>query len=149
MTEEEGMAEIEFDQVSQQAWDALDRIVRGDPTGYKALYSQGEDITLANPFGGIAHGVDEVSERLDRAASYYRDGHATAVDRIERVVTPELAYTVEIERAESKVGGSPEASSVAVRVTCIYRREEDGWKLVHRHADPRVSLQEPQSVLEE
>ena len=143
------MAESEFDQVNQRAWDALDQIVRGDPSGYNALYSEGADVTLANPFGGIAHGRDEVFERLERAASYYQDGHATGVDRIERVVTPELAYTVEIERAETKVGGSPEASNVAVRVTCIYRREEDGWKLVHRHADPRVPLQEPQSVLEE
>lgn len=63
------------------------------------------------------------------------------------LVTPDIAYTVEIERFKAKVGGRPELSELALRVTCIYRRENDGWKLVHRHADPRVSRQPAKSVL--
>jgi len=49
-------------------------IVKGDAGAYKSLYSDSEEITLANPFDGIAHGRDEVIETLDRAASNFRDG---------------------------------------------------------------------------
>jgi len=59
----------------------------------------------------------------------------------EQHVGNELAYTVEIERYQAKVGGNDEPSDLALRVTCVYRREDDGWKLVHRHADPRVDRQ--------
>jgi ketosteroid isomerase-like protein len=76
------------------------------------------------------------------------DGRATDFEPISKVVTSELAYTVEIERAEAKVAGREEQANFGVRVTSVYRREEDGWKLVHRHADPRISRQTAESVLE-
>ena len=142
------MASSDFDGVTQQSRAALDKIVKGDPDGYKALYSRRQEITLGNPFGGFGRGWEQVVERLERAASYFRDGHATSFETVEQVVTPEFAYTVEIERYVAKVGGSPDLSEIALRVTCIYRREGDGWKLVHRHADPRVSLQAAESVIQ-
>jgi ketosteroid isomerase-like protein len=142
------MSSTEFDVVKKHSREALDRILNGDSGGYKQLYSRTADITLGNPFGGFGHGWDQVVEQLDRAASYYRDGRAIDIDTIVRHVTPELAYTVEIEHAEAKVGGSPDLSQFAVRVSCVYRHEADGWKLVHRHADPRVARQTAESVLQ-
>ena len=53
--------------------EALRAILCGDPSGYKALYSQAEDVTLANPFGGMARGRAEIEQRLDRAAANFRD----------------------------------------------------------------------------
>ena len=132
----------------QEAKAALDMIVKGDAEGYKALYSDSEEITLANPFGGIAHGRDEVIETLDRAASNFRDGHTTGFETIERLVTSDLAYTIEIERYATKVGGSSDLSDIALRVSCMYRLEDSGWKLLHRHADPRVGPQKPESLVQ-
>jgi len=49
-------------------------------------------------------------------------------------VGADMAYIVGFERGEVVVdGGAPQ--SMALRVTHIYRRFGDGWKLVHRHAD--------------
>lgn len=138
----------DFDEVLEQAYGALDQIARGHSSGYKALYSGRDDITLGNPFGGFGRGWDEVVEQLDRAASYYRDGRATRFDIVTKAVTSELAYTVAIEAIEAKVGGRPDLASIAVRVTCVYRHENSGWKLVHRHADPRVERQRADSVLQ-
>lgn len=135
-----------FDDVILESHAALDRIARGDASGYKALYSRREDITLGNPFGGFARGWNEVVERAERAASNYSEGKATGFEMISKAVTSELAYTVEIERFETKIAGQRRAQ-LALRVTCVYRREDDGWRLVHRHADPRVSQQPPESVI--
>lgn len=137
-----------FEDALVQAREALNMIARGDPSGYKALYSQNEDITLGNPFGGFGRGRDAVYEQLERAASYYRDGEPATHETIAKSVGEDLAYTVEIERVRAKVGGREDLSDVAVRVTCIYRRESDGWKLLHRHADPRVGRQPADSVIQ-
>jgi ketosteroid isomerase-like protein len=142
------MASSDFEGAMQEARAALDMIVKGDADGYKSLLSDSEEITLANPFGGIAHGRDEVIEALDRAASNFRDGHTTGFETIERLLTPDLAYTLEIERYVAKVGGSADVRDVALRVSCIYRLEDGVWKLLHRHADPRVGPQTPESLIQ-
>lgn len=141
------MTVVEFDSTRALSRDALDRIVRGDSSGYKSLYSRGDDITIGNPFGGFGRGWEAVVEQLERAASYYTDGETTSFETIAESVTSELAYTVEVERFRARVGGRPDVTDLAVRVTCVYRREGDEWKLVHRHADPRVERQTVESVL--
>jgi uncharacterized protein (TIGR02246 family) len=144
---ESTMTAMDFDELVDLARNALDAIARGDPTPYLELYSDDEDITLGNPFGGFGKGRAAVVEQIERAASYYRDGHTTSFETVAQVVGPEIAYTVEIERFETKVAGQQELSELALRTTCVYRREADGWKLVHRHADPRVDRQSPESVI--
>ena len=59
-----------------------------------------------------------------------------------------MAYTVEIERLRARVGGAEEMAVVAVRVTTIFRREDDGWKVIHRHADPITTPRPPESVVQ-
>jgi ketosteroid isomerase-like protein len=142
------MAAKEFDDLVVEARAALVAIANGDPNGYKALYSDSDDITLGNPFGGFGRGREAVYEQLERAASYYRDGEAISFETVTERVWPDLAYTVEIERFRAKVGGQDEFSDLALRVTCIYRREPTGWKLVHRHGDPRVERQTAESVIQ-
>ena len=133
------MASEDFDQVIAQSRAALDTIAKGSTEGFKALYSRREDITLGNPFGGFARGWEQVVAMMERAASHYREGETTGFETITQLVTSEFAYTVEIEHFRAKVGGRPEMSDLALRVTCIYRPEDGGWKLVHRHADPLVT----------
>jgi len=142
------MASGDFEGAMQEARAALEMIIKGDAGGYKSLYSESEEITLANPFGGIAHGRDEVFETVGRAASNFRDGHTTGFEKIEWLVTADLAYTLEIERFVAKVGGSSDLSDIALRVSCMYRLEDGVWKLLHRHADPRVGPQAPESVIQ-
>lgn len=142
------MAAIGFEEVMAEAHSALDSIVKGDPSGYRALFSQRQDITLGNPFGGFGRGKDAVYEQLERAASHYRDGEMVSVETVIHSVGQDLAYTVEIERVRTKVGGRDDFSDVAVRVTCVYRHEPEGWKLVHRHADPAVERQTADSVVQ-
>jgi ketosteroid isomerase-like protein len=128
----------DFDAVIEPYHGALRAIINGDPSGYKALYSQGDDITLANPFGGVVQGRAEVEERLDRAAANFRDGEVVGFETITKLVTSELAYLLEVERSRTKVGGNDQLTPTDIRVTTVFRPEGDTWKVVHRHADPAV-----------
>jgi ketosteroid isomerase-like protein len=55
----------------------------------------------------------------------------------------DLAYTVGYERSTVSVDGGP-AEPKTLRVTHVYRRENDEWKIVHRHGDyPPVDQSPP------
>ena len=122
-------------------------ITNGNPEVYKALYSRRDDVTLANPFGPPARGWNDVEATLDGAATHYRDGVIVGFENVSTVITPELAYTVEIESYRARVGGAAEVTPVAVRVTTVFRLEADAWKIVHRHADPITAPRPAESVI--
>jgi len=86
----------------------------------------------------VARGRAEIEQRLDRAAANFRDGEVVGFETITRLVTPELAYLLEVERSKAKVGGSDELTRTDIRVTTVFRPEAGAWKVVHRHADPAV-----------
>ena len=125
----------------------MDEFMRGSCEGVKPLFSNADDVTLGNPFGPVAKGWARVVDAMERAALNYRDGSATGFDNSSTVVTPDLAYLVEVERLKAKVGGRDEASDLALRVTTVLRWEQGAWKIVHRHADPITSSRPAESVL--
>jgi ketosteroid isomerase-like protein len=61
-------------------------------------------------------------------------------------VGADLASTMEVERWEAKVGERDEVTPFVLRVTSTFRREDESWKLVHRHADP-ISTADPEGPL--
>jgi ketosteroid isomerase-like protein len=125
----------------------LGDFMKGDPEPVKELFSHREDVTLTNPLGPPAHGWDEVAATIEHAASQFRDGRLVGVEIVEKRVTPEFAYTLWLEHAESKVGGMEDVAPATLRVTMIYRPEEGGWKVVHRHADPITTPRPAESVI--
>ena len=139
----------DLDEVIKQCQRALDEFVKGNPGPMKAMFSHREDATLANPFGPPARGWEQVAATMDRAASNLREGGMVAFEDVAKYVTPELAYTVWLERQKAKVGGRQDVTPFTLRVTMIYRPEDGSWKVVHRHADPITTAQPAESVIQE
>ena len=115
---------------------SLEAFIRGDPEPQKSLWSRKADITLANPLGPPAKGPKQVFEAMDRAAALTRDGEGLTYDVISSYQSGDLAYELAIQGGRMRLGDSSEATAVSLRVTSVVRREDDGWKLLHRHADP-------------
>jgi ketosteroid isomerase-like protein len=143
------MSASEFEQVIEAQHAALAVFVTGDPAPLKALFSNRDDVSVANPFGPAVRGWAQVAETVTRAATFYRDGEATGFDLVTKYVTAEVAYAVEVERYRAKVGGADEFATVELRVTSIFRVEDGVWKISHRHADPITSARPPTSVVEQ
>ena len=139
----------DLDQVIERSHLALGEIVNGNPEPLKEMYSHRQDVSLANPFGPPVRGWDEAARTMERAASNYRDGEIVGFENVAKYVTSELAYIVEVERYQSRVGGGEDITPVALRVTSIFRPEEGTWKIVHRHADPITTAQPAESVIQE
>ena len=143
----DAVASGDFDLAIQETRHALNAFVRGDPTPILSIFSERDDVVLANPFGPPRRGRIEVEKATEQAAALFRDG-TCRYEEISRYVTPELGYIHELERAEAKAGGSDEFSVVSLRVTMIYRREGETWKIVHRHADPITAPRPLDSIIE-
>ena len=139
----------DVDELIERFHQAQGEFVKGNPEPCERLISHRDDVTLNNPLSPPAHGWDEVAATMERAASPFRDGEFLSAEIIERYVTSELAYVVEIERGEAKIGGSEEMVPWALRVTMIFRPEEGEWKVVHRHADPITTPRPAESVIQE
>ncbi len=142
------MATSDLDEFIEHYHLALNEFFSGNPEPAKTLYSHREDASLANPFGPLTTGWKQVAETMERAASNYREGEATGFERAAKYVTEDLAYIVEVERFKAKVGGSEETVSGALRVTSILRREDGGWKILHRHADPITTARPAETVIQ-
>jgi ketosteroid isomerase-like protein len=141
-------ASRDFDAVVEESHRALGEFVKGDPEPLKALYSHRDDVSLANPWGPALRGWKPAAAAMERAASMYKDGEVVGFERVAKDVTTDLGYIVEVERYKTKVGGSEDLASVALRVTSILRLEDETWKIVHRHADPIMTARPPESVVQ-
>jgi ketosteroid isomerase-like protein len=126
----------DLDEVVEQYHLAAGEFVKGNPEPARKLFSHREDVTLANPQGPAVRGWEQVAQTMEHAASARRAGEATSFEIVAKYVTPELAYVLEVERFEAKVGGREDITPFALRATMIFRPEDSVWKVVHRHADP-------------
>ncbi len=126
----------ELDEMKQRYRRSLEAFIQGDPEPQNALWSGADDVTLANPLGPPVKGIERVFEAMDRAAAMTREGERLTFDVVSSYETADLAYEFGLQGGAMKLGGSADMVHVTLRVTTIFRREGDEWKLLHRHADP-------------
>lgn len=116
----------------------------GRPAAFKALWSHADDITLSGGFGGtIEKGWDQISRRLDWVGAQFSNGTNT-IERVSAKASGDLGYVVQMEHIRFKVPGQEKESSRDYRVTMLFRREAEGWRIIHRQADSQMVKQAPQ-----
>jgi hypothetical protein len=62
------MSTTDFDEVFEDYYRALGEFVKGNPEPVKMMISHREDVTLANPFGPVVRGWEQVEATMERAA---------------------------------------------------------------------------------
>ena len=75
---------------------------------------------------------------MEQTSRFFASGEATL--EVEQTYTSgDLVVLVAVERQHGEVGGLPD-QDWSLRVTIVFRRVGDRWRIVHRHADPLVRL---------
>ncbi len=143
----EGSTEMPSASIEQEFRDFLTRrqeattaFFNGNAGLWKAQATHSDDITMFGGYGGSEQGWAAVEDRYTWAAARNAEGEIRS-ELIACHVTSEMAYTVAIERGDVRPSGGRAFAPKALRVTEIFRREASGWKLIHRHADPLVTVQ--------
>lgn len=105
----------------------------GDVTLRKSMWARNDPVTL---FGAwlSASGWEDVNGVFDRLGTTFENCESFEVELVAADASAELAYTVTYEHTTASI--DRERRTYTLRVTQIYRREGDEWKIVHRHADP-------------
>ena len=112
-------------------------LMRGDVQEYRALIPHTDDYTLMSPFGGTpTRGSDMTDERWEASGRFFRNG-TFEQEVVQSYHSADMVVLAIIERCHVEAGGLP-AQEWPLRVTLVYRREENEWRLAHRHADPLV-----------
>jgi ketosteroid isomerase-like protein len=139
-----------LDEVADSEWAAFmakleaaeHEFAQGSPAAFKALWSHSDDVSICGAFGGIESGWKNVAARLDWAGSQFSEGTRTR-EEVRSAVGADFAYIVQTEHIRFRVPGRSEPSTLELRVTMVFRRVADGWRIVHRHADSQKSTQLP------
>lgn len=126
---------------------AMDALLRGDPEPKKKMFSLSNDVTLANPLGPAVRGRDAIERLIDGVASQVLEGEPQSFERIAEYISGDLAYVHEIEHCPGvRMGPSADSKPFSLRATTIWRNEDGGWKIAHRHADAITTSRPVESV---
>jgi ketosteroid isomerase-like protein len=135
------------DRVIETYRETLQLFVNGDPAPMAELFSQRDDVILANPLGPPRVGWADVEAGIKEAGANFTRGSFRA-DEVSRYATADLAYVLQLERIEAQLAGSDDTVRISLRATIIFRREGDSWKILLRHADPITTARPMGTVVE-
>ena len=130
-------AESDVREVSAKFYTALSRMAEGEAETMAPVWSHGPEATTMHPIGGREEGWEAVNGSFNGVASAAQGGQVRLDDQSIHVAG-DVAWESGIERGHILLAG--ERVEVDGRVTNIYHRGPDGWKLVHHHADTSSAM---------
>lgn len=130
-----------FEDFMESRLAAAEAYVEGNPDPLEALCAIHDPATFFAPLGGHVLGAEAVASRYREDDAAFEVGGTTGFEVLHQHSSGDLAYWVGLQQGNVKFKGR-EPISMTLRITEIFRLEDDGWKLIHRHAD---SLAEPKT----
>ena len=123
-----------LDEMMPRIHEAETALHNGDASLRFQMWSHTDPVTV---FGAALSriGWAEVGPMFEKLASDFSNCSSCEWEVVTADVGADFAYLLAIERTTASVGGS-EPTPYMLRSTTIFRRENDDWKIVHRHADP-------------
>ena len=105
----------------------------GDAGPRFQMWSHTDPVTV---FGAVFSSIGwaEVAPMFEKLASDFSNCTSCEWEVVAADVGEDFAYLLAIERTTASVKGS-EPRPYMLRSTTIFRRQNDEWKIVHRHAD--------------
>ena len=140
------LARLVFNQTVEKYHRALGEVNQGHTQPFLDLFSTEDDISLVNPIGAAVQGYKQVIETAQSTFPNYSQAETIGFENLVTFVNCDFAYIVENERYETKAS-EQEADKITLRATTIFRLENGGWKVTHRHADPMVTKQPAETML--
>ncbi|MDQ1697770.1 MAG: hypothetical protein QOJ03_3123 [Frankiaceae bacterium] len=106
----------------------------GDATPRLSTWSHADPLTLFGAGVTYRTGWDDVRGVFEWLATTFTACHDYDFELLAADAAGDLGYTVGIERYRATSAAGTEIQRT-LRVTHVYRREADRWRIVHRHGD--------------
>jgi hypothetical protein len=138
-------AEEDIRKASDKFYAALNSTLNGDWTPMADVWSRNPDVSTMHPPGGTEVGWDEIRASWENFAKISSSGMVELRDQ--RIcVGEDLAYETGTEHVNVLMAKDQVQSSF--RVSNVYRREGNDWRMVHHHVDSDPTIVELLSKLE-
>jgi ketosteroid isomerase-like protein len=134
---ERDVTDVDVDELIEIMTEAAQAFIGGDMPRYYELMHHADDFTLMPPTGGdVSRDTESAPEQIAAMGRFFKRGECT-LEVVETYASGNVAVLVAIEHQHGEVGDYPD-QDWSLRVTLVFRREESGWRLAHRHADALV-----------
>lgn len=128
----------DFEKFMKKREEASRAFLNGDARPLGRIVTRAFPATFFGPTGGYEQGAEQVASMHERGAAQFESGD-TSFEMLQMAASDGIGYCVGVQRATARMAGKPGTIPFNLRVTEVFRREGDEWKLVHRHADPLAS----------
>ena len=119
-------------QANDNFYAALNNMFEGDIAAMNNVWSHADDVTYLGPDGKFIVGWDQVSPEWQHQASLKLGGEIRS-EQVQLNVGNDLATVQTREVGENIVNGKP--TTVTIRATNTYRKENGQWKMIGHHTD--------------
>lgn len=125
----------DFEEFMKQRNKAAKAYVSGDAEPLAEISASDLAATFFSPKGDYRQGADEVLSTYKSDVAAFEAGSKSHFEILQMAANDGIAYWVGFQRAKAQMKEQSEPIPFNLRITEIFRREGDDWKLVHRHAD--------------
>lgn len=123
-----------FDEFMEKRERAAQAYVSGDPKPVEALSTIEGQATFFDPGGGFTEGAAQVNEVNRKGAQSFGSKGKSRFDIKDKGASGDLAFWTGFQNAEVEMINNGKTISMKIRVTEIFRRIDNEWRMIHRHA---------------
>lgn len=131
--------ETDVKQASARFYAALNSIFTGDVAPMIETWSHADDVIYMGPNGGMKVGWDQVQTTWEAQAAMKLGGKVEPT-QMHIVVGDNLAITQNYEKGKNTIDGQP--TTVSIRATNVFRKENGQWKMIGHHTDLIPALEQ-------
>jgi ketosteroid isomerase-like protein len=120
--------------ISARQQEAESALVRGDVGPRLEMWSHHDPVSVFGAVGMSKSGWDQLLPAFRAVAARLSGGRDVTFEVMSFDMSHDMAWTAGFTRFTGSLDGEP-ARRIALRLTHIYRREANVWKIVHEHSD--------------
>ena len=124
-----------FKEFMKQREKAALAYVRGDAAPLDEILVRSGGAGFFSPNGDHVEGAEKVAARYDKDAKMFGPGGEGRLEIVQSCSDGALAFWTGFQVAKAHIKGKDKPVAMKLRITELFRFEDGGWKLFHRHAD--------------
>lgn len=123
-----------FDEFLETRRAAALAYVKGDSGAVADLSAQSGAATFFDPGGNIVEGAESVLKAYDEGAKTFGRESVTELEIHDYGSSGDMGFWAGIQRATLAIKGRVEPVAMTLRISEVFLRKDDAWRMVHRHA---------------